>query len=101
MIMRFSILLLSTMTMALILLPNSLIAQEVQEELREIDRVVAVVNDDVITKGEFDSRISALRVELDTARNGDESLSMPPEELLREQTQYVVTLRASPRDASR
>ena len=67
------------------LLPVSLSAQEVQEDLREIDRVVAVVDDDVITKGEFDSRISAWRGELDMARKGDESLPMPPEELLREQ----------------
>ncbi|MBT5560696.1 MAG: molecular chaperone SurA [Proteobacteria bacterium] len=87
MIMRSSILLLSTMTITVVLalLPSSVFAQDVQEELREIDRVVAVVNDDVITKGEFDSRIGALRVELETARNGDESLPMPPEELLREQ----------------
>ena len=55
------------------------------EELREIDRVIAIVNDDVITKGEFDTRIGALRAELDTARGGDQSLPMPPEEVLREQ----------------
>ena len=48
--------------------------------------VMGIVNDDVITKGEFDSRLRALRADLARARSGNEqNAPMPPEDVLREQ----------------
>ena len=59
-----------------------------QDEVPEstIDRVMVIVNNDIITVSEFDTRLAQLRSEIElNMQESGQQLEMPPEEVLREQ----------------
>ena len=59
-----------------------------QDEAPEstIDRVMVIVNNDIITVSEFDARLAQLRSEIElNMQESGQQLAMPPEEVLREQ----------------